>query len=218
MISGVIFDVDGVLVDSYQPHLESWQQLAEENGTTMTEAQFASTFGMTSRDIISEIFGVTDSETVKAYDDRKEALYREVVRGAVPAMPGAIDLITYFHRSGIKVAIGSSGPRKNVELIIDEMHIGDRLAAWVCGADVSHGKPAPDIFLTAAKRMEVSPDRCIVIEDAPAGIEAAKRAGMRCIGLTSTHDASSIKGVDAVVETLSDVRLVIDKWTGKLAE
>ncbi len=204
-IEAVIFDMDGVLVDSYQPHLESWRMLAEENGLAITEAQFAETFGRTSRDIIGRLFGVTDAARVAALDERKEALYRDAVRGNVPEMAGAKALVAALHACGIKLAIGSSGPCENIVLVRDELGLAEMMPTYVCGADVEHGKPAPDVFLLAVEKLGVAPANCAVIEDAPAGIAAANAAGMLSIALTSTHDAAGLKDADVVVDALADV-------------
>jgi len=204
-IEAVIFDMDGVLVDSYQPHLDSWRMLAEENALAITEAQFAETFGRTSRDIIGRLFGVADAARVAALDDRKEALYRDIVRGKVPEMPGATALVASLHQRRIKLAIGSSGPRENILLVRDELGLAELTPTYVCGADVEHGKPAPDVFLLAAEKMGIAPANCAVIEDAPAGIAAANAAGMLSIGLTSTHEAAALGEADVVVDSLPAV-------------
>lgn len=204
-IEAVIFDMDGVLVDSYQPHLDSWRMLAEENGLAITEAQFAETFGRTSRDIIGRLFGVTDAARAAALDDRKEALYRDIVRGKVPEMAGAKALVSALHGRGIKLAIGSSGPRENILLVRDELGLAEMMSTYVCGADVEHGKPAPDVFLLAGEKLGIAPAKCAVIEDAPAGITAANAAGMLSIGLTSTHEAAALGEADVVVDSLAAV-------------
>ncbi len=204
-IEAVIFDMDGVLVDSYQPHLESWRMLAEENGLSITEAQFSETFGRTSRDIIARLFSVTDAGRVATLDERKEALYRDAVRGNVPEMAGAKALVAALHTRGIKLAIGSSGPRENIVLVREELGLAEMMPTFVCGADVEHGKPAPDVFLLAAEKLGVAPENCAVIEDAPAGIAAANAAGMLSVGLTSTHDATALKDADVVVDALAEV-------------
>ena len=212
MIQAVIFDMDGVLVDSYAPHLESWRVLAREIGAAISDEQFDHTFGRTSRDIIRMLFDVTDSARARAYDERKEALYRDIVRGVVPEMPGATALLERLAGQGIALAVGTSGPRENINLVCDELGWNDLLRVRVTGADVTHGKPDPEIFLQGASLLGVAPGRCVVIEDAPAGIEAAKRGGMRCIGLSSTHDAGALSQADVVVDGLENVVPIIDSW------
>ncbi len=200
---GVIFDVDGVLVDSYAAHLESWKRLGAELGRDLTEAQFASTFGRTSRDIIAELFGETDPARIGRLDERKEQFYRDSIRGRVPVMPGAVELVESCRRAGLRLGVGSSGPPENVQLVCDAMDLTRRLSAIVTGRDVTRGKPDPQVFLLAAKQMAIAADRCVVVEDAPAGIEAARRAGMKSIALTSTHPAEAFDGADLIVASLS---------------
>ena len=202
---GVIFDMDGVLVDSYAAHLESWQRLADELGAAITEGQFAATFGRTSREIIRELFAITESETVARYDARKEALYRDIIRGHVPVMAGAIALVTALHATGFRLAVGSSGPPENIALVCEDCGLDAMLVGSVSGADVTHGKPDPEVFLLAAERIGVAPASCVVIEDAPAGVEAAVRAGMRCIALAGTVEPKRLGQADLVVARLDEI-------------
>lgn len=186
-MKAIIFDVDGVLVDSYRAHLESWQMLARETGVTFTEDDFARTFGRTSRDILLEHFDSDlDRDAIRALDDRKEALYREIVADDFPAMPGAAALICALDDGGWSIAAGSSGPPENVELCLDRLGVRERFDAVVTGRDVTRGKPDPQVFQLAAERVNTPPARCIVVEDAPAGLEAARRAGMHRVGFVST--------------------------------
>src|SRR5258708_5661322 len=120
---GVIFDMDGVLVDSYQAHWESWHFMADELGKGLTEEQFVSTFGRTSREIIAEHWGANalSPQEIAEFDHRKEALYREIVNRNFPAMDGARDLIRELHGAGFRLAVGSSGPPENVALAVERL-------------------------------------------------------------------------------------------------
>lgn len=204
---GVIFDIDGVLVDSYQAHCASWQKLAAEQNWSLTEAEFASTFGRTSREIIRERWAPEMSEEdVRALDDRKEASYREIIAVDFPAMPGASQLLKQLHRENLAVAVGSSGPALNVAAVMDRLDPDGQIAVRVSGNDVTRGKPDPQVFQIAAERLGLPAASCIVIEDAPAGIEAAHAAGMRCIGLVSTgRGADQLTAADLVVDQLSRI-------------
>jgi beta-phosphoglucomutase len=201
---GVIFDVDGVLVDSYRPHLESWQRAVKKRGLSMSEADFARTFGKRSREIIAQLWpGKFEDAAIQRLDEEKEAEYREILRANFPEMEGASDLIAALHAARFKLAIGSSGPPENVELVRRTIRHGELLSAAVSGKDVTRGKPDPEVFLTAARKLEIEPTRCAVVEDAPVGLEAARRAGMAAIGLTGTAPREALaKYAHVVVDSL----------------
>jgi beta-phosphoglucomutase len=204
---GVIFDMDGVLVDSYRAHLRSWQDTAERLGVHMSDDDFARSFGRTSREIIRSLWpGKFDDEQVVRFDATKEERYREILEADFPKMRGASDLIAELHQAGIRLAIGSSGPPPNVELVRRKLRDGELIQETVNGTEVKHGKPEPDVFLIAARKIQVEPKNCAVIEDAPVGIEAAKRAGMVAIGLTGTASREALaQRADLVVDSLSEL-------------
>ncbi len=202
----VIFDMDGVLIDSGAAHLESWRVLAREQGLTVTPAQFQSQFGRPSRDIIRALFGADlDDAIVCRLDERKEAIYRDLVRGRIREIPGAADVVRALRRENIPVAVASSGPPENIALALDELHLADCFAAVVTGMDVPHGKPDPAPFLLAAERLSAPPAACVVIEDAPAGVEAARRAGMSVIALIGSHDRAALAAATLIVDDLAAV-------------
>jgi len=190
---GVIFDMDGVLLDSFQAHFESWKHVAAEHGFNLTRDQFATDFGRTSREVIAETWGrIADSpERVKAIDARKEGLYRTIIQRTRPIMPGAIELIDGLRSAGIRLAIGSSGPPPNIQVALDLIGRRSSFQAIVTGADVQRGKPDPQVFLVAADRLGLDPGCCVVIEDAPVGVQAAHNAGMATIALVSTGRKTS---------------------------
>lgn len=204
---GVIFDMDGVLVDSYAAHMRSWQMLGDELGRPVSEAEFSCTFGQTSRDIIRTLFGPhRRDEEVRALDDRKEFLYRELIRDDVPLMPGAAELLARVRDSGGRLAIGSSGPDENVRLITGAL-APIRLDAVVSGADVARGKPDPEVFLLAAQRMDLTPAACLVVEDARVGVEAARRAGMSVAGLNRGTDPKLLADANVQIERLEQLTI-----------
>jgi beta-phosphoglucomutase len=188
MPEAVIFDVDGVLVDSYRPHYRSWRQLAAEHGFELTEEQFTETFGRTSRDIIRRFWAgeAPGDERIRELDERKEALYRQIVSEELPAMEGAVSLLDALHAEGFRIAVGSSGPPENVALVLEKLGRREVIGAVVTGMDVTRGKPDPQVFLIAAERLRIRPEACVVIEDAPDGVLAAKSAGMAAVALVST--------------------------------
>ena len=203
----VIFDMDGVLVDSYQAHLASWGQLGREHGLTMTAEQFSATFGRTSRDIIRNLWGDSVAEAdIPAWDDRKEAFYREIIRRDFPAMDGATELLRSLAAAGFAMAIGSSGPPENIEAVMECLPGAELISARVTGADVTRGKPDPQVFLIAAEKLGLAPADCAVIEDAPAGVQAARAAGMAAVAITGTADRNTLAArAHIVVDSLREL-------------
>jgi beta-phosphoglucomutase len=203
-----IFDMDGVLIDTYHAHFQSWLSMAKRAGLSFTEAEFAPTFGRTSREIIAHFWGqgrFNDAE-IAALDNEKEQAFREIIAVNFPAMHGVHNLLIDLHAAGWKLAVGSSGPPENVDLTMDRLGKRDLFSAIVTGMDVTRGKPDPQVFLLAAERLGVPPLRCVVIEDAQPGIAAAKAAGMAAVGLVSTgRTHKELAAADFVVDSLADI-------------
>ena len=198
--------MDGVLVDSYQAHFESWRQTARAHGLDMTEQQFSGTFGRTTREIITALWGDSVSgDRVAEWDDQKELAYRHILDADFPEMNGAAELLSALGAAGLKLAVGSSGPPENVELVLE--HLGaDLFSAAVTARDVTHGKPHPEVFLKAAAKLQIAPANCAVVEDAPAGIQAARRAGMVAIAITGTARREKLAAeAHLVIDSLNEL-------------
>jgi len=217
-----IFDMDGVLVDTYHAHYRSWLAMAEPEGLHFTEADFAPTFGRTSREIIAHFWGrdrYNDAQ-IAALDDRKEAAFRRIIETEFPAMPGVDRLLAALSEADFALAVGSSGPPENVDVVLDRLHARPLFGAVVTGMDVTRGKPDPQVFLLAAERLGVPAARCAVIEDAPAGVAAAHAAGMASVGLLSTgRTRQALADADAIVGSLGEIspemlRGLIDRSSG----
>jgi len=213
----VIFDVDGVLVDSYVAHFESWRRLADERDChKMTETEFLETFGRTSREIIAELWPGRQwtTEEISALDDHKEKIFRAILCERFQAMPGAAALIDALHRSGFALAAGSSGPPENVHLVLDQLRCRDRFDVVVTGTDVTRGKPDPEVFVTCAQRLGIPPLRSAVIEDAVVGVEAANCAGMTSIALVTPPRATDMfPHADHIVRSLEELTPeIIGAW------
>ena len=205
-IEAVIFDLDGVLIDSADAHLESWRRLAGELGTTVTEEQFKRTFGRQNRDIVPTLFGPSLSpQRVEEIGGTKERYYRELIHDNVPAIPGAGDLVRACFEAGLRCAVGSSGHPKNIALALRSLSIESFISAVVTGHDVTIGKPDPQVFLMAAERLGVSPAACAVIEDAPAGIDAALAAGMTAIAVTTEHPRERLAHAHLIINSLDEL-------------
>jgi beta-phosphoglucomutase len=202
----VIFDVDGVLVDSYRAHFQSWTQLFRELGLPLSEAEFAASFGRTSREILRQKLGDEASDPrIRALDERKEMLYRGLFRENSSVMPGAIDLLDALAADGFALGVGSSGPAANVDVAIELIGRRSLFTAIVSGADVIRGKPDPQVFLLGAQRLGIPPALCAVVEDAAAGVQAANRAGMVSIGLVGTTTRERLAHARMVLDRLSEL-------------
>lgn len=183
---GVIFDMDGVLVDSWETHFLTWRECCRRYGRDCTLNEFMQGFGRTSREFIRETWAdPPDDDFIHAFDQEKELLYRDSIRANFPRMPGAIELIRSLNSEEIPMAVGSSGPRKNIDEVLRLLGADELIKIRISGSDVTRGKPDPEVFLKAAAAMNLPPERCVVLEDAPVGIEAALGAGMKCVGVIS---------------------------------
>ena len=208
---GVIWDVDGTLVDTAEMHFEAWRRTCRELGRDFTREDFAATFGRRNPEIMKELFGDRFTSTeIDEVADRKEDYYRDAVRtDGVTLLPGVAALLTDLRDGGFRQAIGSSAPRLNVDLILQITNTGDFFAGISACEDAQRGKPDPQVFLIAAQRMGIPPENCLVFEDAVAGIEAARNGGMRSVAVTFVghHPAEKLQGAgaDRVVATLEEV-------------
>ncbi len=202
----VIFDMDGVLADTGPIHYESWVKMANEIGKTFKKSFFEATFGQQSVPITRQLVGrKVDQNLVEKWAQLKEKYYREMVKDKIEPLPGVIELIEDLKSTNFKLAVGSSGPPQNVKLLLTSLKIELFFDTIITAAEVQDGKPSPDVFLMAAQNINVKPQNCLVIEDATVGIEAAKRANMKCIALTTTHDIVELRSADMIVQDLSFV-------------
>jgi len=213
-LAAVIFDLDGVVIDSHDAHRHSWFQLAAELGREMTEAQFKASFGQRNESIIPWLGWAdsTDSATVRRLGDRKEELYRAILRqqGITP-LPGVVHLLDRLAGGRIPAALGTSTPLANVECVLELTGLGPRFRAIVAAGDVRRGKPDPEVFVTAAGRLAVAPADCVVIEDAHAGLRAARAGGMKTVAVATTHPPASLRAEspDLVLDSLEHLDLAV---------
>jgi len=204
----VIFDMDGVLADTGPIHYESWVKLAKQIKVKFSKKFFNITFGRQSISITRELVGPKiKQEVVEKWANLKEQYYREMVKDELKPLPGALALIKALHARNFKLAVGSSGPPENVDLLLSTLSIKDYFDVIITAAEVKNGKPAPDVFLIAAERLNIKVDNCLVIEDAPVGITAARKAGMKIIALRTTHCNVELLDADMVVQDLSSVSI-----------
>ena len=207
-LRAVIFDWDGVVVDSSAHHERSWEVLASRRGLTLPADHFKRGFGKKNNVIIPDLGWATAPAEVDALAHEKEEIYRALVRekGITP-LPGVRELLTALQGAGIPCAIGSSTERANLDCLLDLMDLRKFFRVIVSGEEVVHGKPDPSIFLLAAERLGFPPADCVVIEDALVGIEAAQRAGMRVLAVATTNPIDMLDSADAAVADMTQVTL-----------
>lgn len=204
---GVIWDLDGVIIDSAEAHRRAWHRLAQETGVTFTDADFWATFGQRNDTIIPQFWGHVTPGRLKELADRKENYFRAYIRDTAAPLPGAIELMRGLHEAGYRQALASSAPVENIQLISVLLHLGQYLTVLVSSETVARGKPAPDTFLKAASELNTSPAQSLVIEDAVAGIQAARAAGMHCIAVAGERDLPGLRAADLVVRDLTEVNV-----------
>jgi HAD superfamily hydrolase (TIGR01509 family) len=205
----ILWDMDGVLADTNKLHIQTWEKALHEQGLPFDRTKFSQIFGLQNTDLVPILVGKSlNDRQMKAIADKKEAYFRKILPGQLKLLPGVLDWLIRFNNWGCKQAVASSAPAENVLALVDELGIHKYFDALVTPGSLP-GKPNPAVFLLAANQLGVSPHRCIVIEDSIPGIEAARRAGMYCIAVTTSHPAEVLTKADIIVESLE--RLAVEQ-------
>ena len=200
---GVLWDLDGTLVDSGDFHFQSWQTVMAREGTTLSRETFQQSFGQKNDQILRTWLGASATmEKIRQVGDDKEAEYRRLARahGLTP-LPGAREWVARLREHGWRQAIASSAPRQNIDVMLELIGLAKAFNVIVSAEDVTLGKPDPQVFLTAAERLGVATSRAVVVEDAAAGVEAARRGGMKVIGVGK----SVLDGADRHATSLDEL-------------
>jgi beta-phosphoglucomutase len=197
----VLWDMDGTLIDSEELHWISWRDTMANEGITITHEEFLASFGQRNDSIIPRWLGAAATpERIERISEAKEELYRQMVRrDGVSPEPGVTTWLRRLHNEGWQQAIASAAPRANIDAILEALSATQVFQGIVSADDVHRGKPDPEVFLVAASRVGVPPDRCIVVEDAVAGVQGARSAGMKSIGVS--HNGKQLPA-DVVVQSL----------------
>lgn len=207
---GVIFDWDGVVIDSRRQHELSWERLADEEDRDLPEGYFLKSFGRVNQHIIPDLLKwSSDPEEIQRLSDRKESLYREIMAAEAPPEPlaGVRELLVSLRQAEIPRIIGTSTPRANIDFALELLGLSEFFADAVTAEDVTRGKPDPEVFLKAADKMGLDPAACAVIEDTGHGIEAARAAGMKGIAVLTTHGKKELAeaGADLILTSLREL-------------
>ncbi len=209
----VVWDLDGTLADTEQAHFRAWQVLCREHGRGLTWEEFKPTFGLGNSDILRMLISPTLSDAeVEQLSEHKEALFRDETDGVIGTMPGARELVSHLQVLGVPQAIGTSAPPENIAFVLRAIGLEQVFPVRISRWQVANGKPFPDIFLRAAADLGVAPRRCVVLEDAPAGVQAARAGGMRAVALACTWPVSALQDADLVVHDLSRLLWPRQQW------
>lgn len=206
---GVAFDLDGTLIDNNAYHILSWQEFYKRRNRSFTAEEFIEHFnGKTNSDVLKYIFhpNLTAEETHR-YTDEKENIYREIYAPHIKPVDGLIELLELLHQQNIPMVIATSGIPVNIEFMLQHIPIAKFFKSIINSTHISHGKPHPEIYQITAKNLGFAPEKCIAFEDAVAGVQSAKTAGLKTIALTTTHQPEELKQADKIVKDFTEVTM-----------
>jgi beta-phosphoglucomutase len=195
-VNGLIFDMDGTLIDNMAFHRRAWVAFLARHGFRLTEEEFEQSNHGTALEIIRRFFGAElPLDETQRLAQEKEALYREQYRPHLRLLPGVREFLTVARAQGRRIALATAGDGPNIDFILDGLQLRPYFDAVIGAEQVQRGKPDPEVFLLAAAALGVAPEDCLVFEDSMTGIEAARRAGMPAVGLATTHPADELYGL-----------------------
>lgn len=190
LIQGAVFDMDGVLVDNLDFHLQAFKRFGKEQNRNLTTEQIQSVFGQKNSDMLQALLerNLSDEE-ISRYENRKEELYRQLIRPRLRerVVAGLFEWVRELQAEGISLGLATSGPMDNVSMVLDDLDLRRYFDVIITGEQVSRGKPDPETFLLAAQGLKLEPASCVVFEDSFAGVTAALNAGCKCVALATTH-------------------------------
>lgn len=220
-LEAVIWDMDGVLVYTNEFHFQAWSAIYRrfsDDQQALARSQFDSVFGMLNDETIIRLFGKekATADFIEMVSTEKEALFCKSIRGRILPLPDVPAWLNFFQNNGQKQAVASSAPQANVQAIFDELRLWPYFDVVLSGntSPLLAGKPAPDIFLEAARQLEILPSHCLVIEDSVVGVQAAKTAGMACLAVTTTHHTGELVAADWSIDNFGDLQpqTMLEMW------
>ena len=201
----VLWDMDGVLVDTAELHYQTWKQTLAGYGIPFSRQLFNESFGMNNEQTLTRILGrPPEPSFLQESSDHKEDKFRKSIPGQIELYTGVRKLLQELQSAGVRQAIASSAPQENIDALVNELNMASFFQAIVSG-HLLNSKPDPATFLLAAERLGVNPQHCVVIEDALHGIEAARRAGMKCIAVATTNPVDFLSPADLVVSRINEL-------------
>jgi beta-phosphoglucomutase len=205
----VIFDLDGTLVDNNAYHIEAWKAFYDKIGKPFSLEEYTQNInGRINRDIFNYVFNTTLSpEQIEEYSHEKESMYRELYKPHIKPINGLIDFLEMLEKAKVPKAIATSGLVPNINFMFEHVPIKNYFYSVIDASQITEGKPHPEIFLKAAIAVNAVPSNCVAFEDSVAGIKSAKAAGMKVIGLTTTHTAEDLKEADLIIKDYTEISL-----------
>jgi HAD superfamily hydrolase (TIGR01509 family) len=205
----VLWDMDGVISDSYSFHFAAWQETFARRSVDFTKEDFTGLLGSRNDFIIGSVMGKQLPERdVKSMAREKEEAFRQKATGRIKPFPGVVALLNALKKGNFKLGLVSSAPMENIDLTLSELDLTGTFNCIVSGQDVSESKPSPQIYLLATESLRTAASDCVVIEDSPLGVKAAKTAGMKCLAVTNTHRRESLREANTIVDSLENVDLI----------
>ncbi len=211
MIKGIIFDMDGVVVDNHQYHFKAWMAFSEKYKFPLNAQIYRDKFnGKTNADLFKMIFGDIADDVAKKYADEKEGMYKKLYAADMRAHTGLLDFLDYLKKQRIKIALGTSAPTENVDFTLDGLKLRHYFEVIVDGPQVSKGKPDPQVYQLCAYKLGLDPKDCVVFEDSLAGLESGERAGCKIVGVATSHEAYELKPkTDLIIHDFTEARRVL---------
>jgi beta-phosphoglucomutase family hydrolase len=205
---GVIFDMDGTMIDNMPYHRKAWRELHKRYNVPMAEDFLPRTSGKTNSDIMPMIFGEgLFPERIEKLSREKEMLYRELYRPHMRLVNGLSEMLEALKAENIPMCVGSSAPDENIDMVLDGLNIRHYFTAIIGASQITQGKPNPEVFLKAAAAMNLAPEQCVVIEDAVLGVEAARNAGMAVIAISTIMPPEQLQQADMVIKDFTEVNV-----------
>lgn len=202
-----IFDMDGTMIRNMSHHKKAWQEFLSRHGVHLSDEEFHAKISGKKNDAIFEIvFGrqLSQNESEK-YTAEKELLYRELYKNDIEEVEGLTDFIAKLHNLGLKTAIATTAPKPNREFALKSLDLRGKFEVILGDEHVSNGKPHPEIYLKAAKKLGIKPEDCVVLEDSPPGIQSAKSAGMTVVGILTSHSKNDLSEADYLVHNFTEL-------------
>jgi len=202
----VIFDMDGVIVDNSAFHFEAWAAYCDKKGLPFSREELNGWFGATNMEILTKIYGrkIYRTEAIKMGKE-KEAIYRQMFGPVLAPVHGLPHLLQELKSLNFRLAVATSAPTENVDFVLDNTHTRKYFDAIVDASEIKKGKPSPEIYLKASRKLRVKPSHCLVFEDAFFGIEAARNAGIKVVGLSTTHSPEELTGTALNIRDFSEI-------------